>query len=60
MRVYFWATHQVAEGAGAAAPAALLEERGRRAGKKVGVVLSGCNVDASVYRRVLAGETPSV
>jgi threonine dehydratase len=60
MRVYFWATHQVAEGAGAAALAALLEEREEMAGKKVGVILSGCNVDASVYRRVLAGETPSL
>jgi len=60
MRVYFWATHQVAEGAGAAALAALLEEREQMAGKKVGVVLSGCNIDAAVYRRVLEGETPIV
>jgi threonine dehydratase len=58
IRVYFRATHQVAEGAGAAALAALLHERARVAGKKVGVILSGCNIDASVYRRVLAGETP--
>jgi threonine dehydratase len=58
IRVYFRATHQVAEGAGAAALAALLHERARMAGKKVAVILSGCNIDASVYRRVLAGETP--
>jgi len=58
MRVYFRATHQVAEGAGAAALAALMQERERMTGKKVGVIFSGCNIDASVYRRVLAGETP--
>ena len=58
MRVYFDTTHQIAEGAGAAALAALIQERGRMAGKKAGVVLSGCNVDASIYRQVLSGETP--
>jgi threonine dehydratase len=58
IRVYFRATHQVAEGAGAAALAALMQERERMAGKKAGVIFSGCNIDASVYRRVLAGETP--
>jgi threonine dehydratase len=58
VRVYFRATHQVAEGAGAAALAALMQERERMAGKKAGVIFSGCNIDAPVYRRVLAGETP--
>jgi threonine dehydratase len=58
IRVYFQATHQVAEGAGAAALAALMQERERMAGKKAGVIFSGCNIDASVYRRVLAGDTP--
>lgn len=60
MRIYFQATHHVAEGAGAAALAALMQERDRMAGKKVAVVLSGGNIDAAVYRRVLSGETPSV
>jgi threonine dehydratase len=58
MRVYFRTTHQVAEGAGAAALAALIQERGRLTGKKAGVIFSGCNIDASIYRQVLAGETP--
>jgi len=55
MRAYFADTHNVAEGAGAATLAALLQERDRMTGKKVGVVLSGGNVDTKVYRDVLAG-----
>lgn len=54
MRGYFTDTHNVAEGAGAAALAALLQERERMKGKRVAVVLSGGNVDAAVYRQVLA------
>ena len=60
VRVYFHTTHQVAEGAGAAPLAALMQERGRMAGKRVAVILTGCNIDASVYRSVLAGETPKL
>lgn len=54
MRHYFTDTHNVAEGAGAAALAALLAERKAMAGKTVGVVLSGGNVDREVYRAVLS------
>ncbi len=43
----------VAEGAGAAALAALIEHRGRFAGMRVGVVLSGGNIDARVLSAVL-------
>ena len=53
MRAYFEDTHQVAEGAGAAALAALWQERDRLAGRRVGLVLSGGNIDRPVYRRVL-------
>lgn len=53
MRHYFTDTHNVAEGAGAAPLAALLQEKGKMAGKKVGVILSGGNVDKSVYQDVL-------
>jgi threonine dehydratase len=60
VRAYFQDTHNVAEGAGAAALAGLMQERARMAGKKVAVILSGGNIDASVYRRILAGETPTV
>src|SRR5262245_1150182 len=57
---YFQDTHNVAEGAGAAPLAGLMQERARMAGKRVAVILSGGNIDASVYRRILAGETPKV
>jgi threonine dehydratase len=56
MRLLFSATHNVAEGAGAAPLAALMQQRGRWAGRSAGVVLSGGNVDREVYARVLAGE----
>ena len=60
VRAYFQDTHNVAEGAGAAPLAALMQERVRMIGKRVAVILSGGNIDASVYRRILAGETPTI
>jgi threonine dehydratase len=54
MRVLYDDVHNVAEGAGAASLAALLTERDRLAGKSVGVVLSGGNVDRGVFARVMA------
>ena len=54
MRHYFTDTHNVAEGAGAAPLAAVLNEKAAVKGKQVGVVLSGGNVDRSVYQQVLA------
>lgn len=56
MRIYFSDTHNVAEGAAAAALAALLRERELLAGSRVGVVFSGGNVDAAILARVLAAE----
>ena len=53
MRAYFSDTHNVAEGAGAAPLAALLREKEAMAGKRVGVVLSGGNIDKDVYRGIL-------
>ncbi|MNN74531.1 Phenylserine dehydratase [compost metagenome] len=49
MRLYFSATHNVAEGAGAAALAAAMQEREQLAGLKVGLVLSGGNVDREMF-----------
>jgi threonine dehydratase len=60
MRIYFRDTHNVAEGAGAAALAAALRERSAIAGKNIGVVLSGGNVDTDVFASVLRGRTPTV
>ena len=54
MRHYFTDTHNVAEGAGAAPLAAALKERARIAGKKIGLVLSGGNIDRDIYARVLS------
>jgi threonine dehydratase len=55
MRAYYEDTHQLAEGAGAAALAALLQERDRMKGKRVALVLSGGNIDRPLYRSVLEG-----
>lgn len=59
MRDLYQTTHNVAEGAGAAALAALTQERNAQRGKRVAVVHSGGNVDAAVLATVLAGGTPS-
>jgi threonine dehydratase len=56
MRLLFSATHNVAEGAGAASLAAALQERAQLAGRRVGITLCGGNVDTEVFARVLAGE----
>jgi len=53
MRVYYTDTHNLAEGAGAAALAALMQERDRMQGKKAGVILSGGNIDLAVYAKVI-------
>ena len=54
MRHLFTDTHNVAEGAGAAALAAALQEREQLRGQVVGLALTGGNVDASVLAQVLA------
>jgi threonine dehydratase len=55
MRALFTDTHNVAEGAGAAGLAALLQERAMLKGKRAGIILSGCNVDRAMFADVLAG-----
>jgi threonine dehydratase len=54
MRWYFSDTHTIAEGAGAAALAALLKTRERWRGRRVAVILSGGNLDRELYLRALA------
>jgi threonine dehydratase len=54
MRHYFTDTHNVAEGAGAAALAALLQERTAMQGKRVALILSGGNVDRPLFAEILA------
>jgi len=55
MRAYYQDTHNVAEGAGAAALAGALREKDLHAGRTIGVVLTGGNVDSDAYQQVLAG-----
>jgi len=52
--VLFQCTHNCAEGAGAAAFAAMRKERSRIAGRKVAAVLSGGNIDREMFAAVLA------
>jgi threonine dehydratase len=59
MRIYYATTHNIAEGAGAAPLAALIKERARYAGKRAGLILSGGNIDMSLFAQVLRGETPA-
>ncbi len=60
IRLYFTATHNVAEGAGAAPLAGLMQERDRMAGRKVAVILCGGNIDTGWFKTVLDGHTPRV
>jgi threonine dehydratase len=58
MRIYFSATHTLTEGAAAAPLAALMKERDRMQGRRVGLIVTGQNIDSPVMAKVLAGETP--
>ena len=53
--ILFTDTHNVAEGAGAAALAAAMQEAGQNQGRKIAVVLSGGNIDKPLFCRALAG-----
>ena len=57
-RRLYTCTHNLAEGAGAAALAALTAEAGRWRGAKAAVILSGGNIDRALFRTVLDGDTP--
>jgi threonine dehydratase len=53
IRAYWTDTHNLVEGAGAVPLAALLRERDMMAGKRVGLVVSGGNIDLDLFRRWL-------
>lgn len=55
MRAVFADTHNVAEGAGAAAFAAAMQERETLGGQTVGITLCGGNVDSATFAQVLSG-----
>jgi threonine dehydratase len=50
VRVLWTDTHNLAEGAGAASLAAALQEKERLKGKRVGLILSGGNIDLDLFR----------
>jgi threonine dehydratase len=54
MRDFYRCTHNIAEGAGAAAYAALLKDPVRK-GSRFAVILSGGNVDRERYLEALGG-----
>jgi threonine dehydratase len=51
IRIYWADTHNLAEGAGAAPLAAALQEKAKLAGKRVGLILSGGNIDFDRFQR---------
>lgn len=60
IRVLFADTHNLAEGAGAAALAALMQDAPKLQGRKAGIILSGGNLDETAMQTVLTGGTPVV
>lgn len=55
IHAYWTDTHNLAEGAGAAPLAALMRERAAMAGRRVGLVLSGGNIDLKLFRDWVSG-----
>jgi threonine dehydratase len=51
MRAYWTDTHNLAEGAGAAALAAALQDGPKIRGKRIGLILSGGNIDLDLFQR---------
>jgi threonine dehydratase len=57
IRAYWTDTHNLAEGAGAAPLAAALQEKQKLQGKRVGLILSGGNIDFDLFRKWIGQET---
>ena len=55
MRIYYEDTHNLAEGAGAASLAAAVKEKSENQDKRIGIILTGGNVDRELYSDVLNG-----
>ena len=58
IRAYWIDTHNLAEGAGAAALAAALQEKTKLAGKRIGLILSGGNIDFDLFQRWVMAQAP--
>ncbi len=55
IRAYWTDTHNLAEGAGAAPFAAALQEKAKLRGKRVGLILTGGNIDFELFQKWIAG-----
>jgi threonine dehydratase len=55
IRAYWTDTHNLAEGAGAAPLAAALQDRAKIRGKRVGLIMSGGNIDFDLFNRWVMG-----
>ena len=53
-RAYWTDTHNLAEGAGAAPLAAALQEKAKLRGKRVGLILTGGNIDFDLFQKWIA------
>jgi threonine dehydratase len=58
IRCYVQTIHQLAEGAGAAPLAAALQMREQLAGKRIGLVLTGSNIDNDILAQALLLDSP--
>lgn len=59
VRIFWQDTHNLAEGAGALALAALISEKHIMTGKNVGLILSGGNIDSEDAATILSGNIPN-
>src|SRR5260370_8193551 len=59
IRAYWTDTHNLAEGAGAAALAAALQDKSKIPGKRVGLILSGGNIDFDLFNPRVSPEAPT-
>ena len=60
IRAYWTDTHNLAEGAGAAALAAALQDKAKIRGRRVGLILSGGNIDFDLFNRWVATEAATL
>jgi threonine dehydratase len=60
IRAYWTDTHNLAEGAGAAALAAALQDKAKIRGRRVGLILSGGNIDFDLFNRWVATQAATL
>src|SRR5205085_3094475 len=60
IRAYWTDTHNIAEGAGAAALAAALQDKPKIRGKRVGLILTGGNIDFDLFNKWIIPEAAAL